>query len=108
MIMKFRYSVVCRKIKKTIKNGESLVNSLILTLTERKDGTVLAGTDGDGIAIIKDGNVTGMLTREDGLSSGVILRNPSFRRDSYTIFLQSLLFFVYILNRFCYNNIVKY
>ena len=62
------------KITKTIRNGNGLINSMILTLTEWSDGTILAGTDGDGIAVLKDGEVTDMLTREDGLSSGVILR----------------------------------
>lgn len=62
------------KITQTIRNEEGLINSMILTLTERSDGTILAGTDGDGIAILKNGKVTDMLTRDDGLSSGVILR----------------------------------
>ncbi len=62
------------EIVKTIRNEDGLINSMILTLTERSDGTILAGTDGDGIAVLKDGAVTDMLTREDGLSSGVILR----------------------------------
>ena len=62
------------RIERTIRNGDGLINSMILTLTECNDGTILAGTDGDGIAVLKDGEVTGMLTREDGLSSGVILR----------------------------------
>ena len=47
---------------------------MILTLTERGDGTILAGTDGDGIAVLKDGEVVKMMTTEDGLSSDVILR----------------------------------
>ncbi len=62
------------EIVRTISNEDGLINSMILTLTERSDGTILAGTDGDGIAVLKDGNVEKMLTREDGLSSGVILR----------------------------------
>lgn len=62
------------KITQTIHNQEGWINSMILTVTERSDGTVLAGTDGDGIAVIKDGKATKMLTREDGLSSDVILR----------------------------------
>ncbi len=62
------------RIRRTIRNEDGLINSMILTLTERTDGTILAGTDGDGIAVLKDGIVTDMLTREDGLSSGVILR----------------------------------
>ena len=62
------------RVKKTIKNQDGLINSMILTATERSDGTILAGTDGDGIAVLKDGEVTDMITRDDGLSSGVILR----------------------------------
>ena len=62
------------KISRTIKNEDGLINSMILTLTEQSDGTILAGSDGDGIAVIKDGKVTDMITRDDGLSSGVILR----------------------------------
>ena len=62
------------KVERTIRNEDGLINSMILTITERSDGTILAGTDGDGIAVIKNGEVTDILTREDGLSSGVILR----------------------------------
>jgi energy-coupling factor transport system substrate-specific component len=62
------------KIEKTIKNEDGLINSMILTVTELSDGTILAGTDGDGIAVLKNGAVADMITREDGLSSDVILR----------------------------------
>lgn len=62
------------KITNTIRNEDGLINSMILTITERSDGTILAGTDGDGIAVLKDGKVANMYTRDDGLSSGVILR----------------------------------
>ena len=62
------------KIEKTIRNEDGLINSMILTVTELSDGRVLAGTDGDGIAVLRDGEVVEMLDRDDGLSSGVILR----------------------------------
>ena len=62
------------KIIQTIRDADGLINSVILTITERDDGSILAGTDGDGIAVIKDGKIQKMLTRDDGLSSGVILR----------------------------------
>ena len=61
-------------IQRTIRNEDGLINSMILTATEMSDGTILAGTDGDGIAVLKNGEVARILTREDGLSSGVILR----------------------------------
>lgn len=62
------------KVIQSIGNEEGLINSMILTLTELADGSVIAGTDGDGLAVIRDGKVEKMLTRADGLSSEVILR----------------------------------
>ncbi|MCR4642682.1 MAG: HD domain-containing protein [Lachnospiraceae bacterium] len=62
------------RIERTIRHEDGLINSMILTLTERSDGTILAGSNGDGIAVLKDGKVEKTLTRDDGLSSGVILR----------------------------------
>ncbi|MBR6159687.1 MAG: HD domain protein, partial [Lachnospiraceae bacterium] len=62
------------KITNTIHNEVGRINSMILTVTELSDGTILAGTDGDGIAVLKDGRVEDMLSRDDGLSSDVILR----------------------------------
>lgn len=62
------------EIIQTIKNQEDAINSMILTLTEMDDGIILAGTDGDGIAVLKDGKIEKMLTNADGLSSDVILR----------------------------------
>ena len=62
------------KITQTIRNKADQINSLILTITECPDGAILAGTDGDGIAVLKDGQVVDMITREDGLTSDVILR----------------------------------
>lgn len=70
------------EILKTIGQTEGLINSMILTVTEMRNGTILAGTDGDGIALIEDGNVTRMLTRDDGLSSGVILRTIPDRKEN--------------------------
>lgn len=62
------------EILQTIGYADGLINSMILTVTELDDGTLLAGTDGDGIALIENRQVTRMLTRKDGLSSEVILR----------------------------------
>lgn len=62
------------QITGTIGYADGLINSMILTATELPDGRIIAGTDGDGIAVLKNGQVESMLNREDGLSSGVILR----------------------------------
>ncbi len=50
--------------------------STILSIAEMADGTVLVGTDGDGLAVIEgeERTVTSILTRSNGLSSEVILR----------------------------------
>ena len=57
-----------------IRYGQGLGNAMVLCLLEPGDGSLLAGTDGDGIAVIKNGEVVRKLNRVDGLSSGVILR----------------------------------
>jgi energy-coupling factor transport system substrate-specific component len=62
------------EITDTFKYGTGLSNAMILSLMEMQDGGIMAGTDGDGIAIIRDGAVQKKLTRADGLSSDVILR----------------------------------
>ena len=99
------------KIQRTIRNEDGLINSMILTLTERSDGTILAGTDGDGIAVLKDGKVEGMLTREDGLSSGVILRTISDPKSEgvFIVTSNSLCYLepegsIRVLDRFPYFN----
>lgn len=57
------------------EGGSSAVNSeRILCIAEDSEGTVLAGTDGDGIYLIKDGEAVKHITREDGLVSNVILK----------------------------------
>ena len=62
------------KITQTLKYGDGLSNTVILSLLETSDGALLAGTDGNGIAVIKNGEVVRTLSRYDGLTSGVILR----------------------------------
>ena len=69
------------RVERTVGYSDGLINSMILTATELPDGRILAGTDGDGIAVLVDGEVTQMLTRKDGLSSEVILRTV---KDSRT------------------------
>lgn len=49
-------------------------HSQVLCLYETKDGILYAGTDGDGIAVIQKDKLTGRITRDNGLTSDVILR----------------------------------
>ncbi len=53
---------------------DDLFGGTILNVLETADHTLLCGTDGDGIAVLKDGKYVRYITREDGLSSGVVLR----------------------------------
>ncbi len=53
---------------------EGLKNPLVLSMLETKDGKLLIGTDGGGIAVVEGGKVTDNFSRTDGLSSGVVLR----------------------------------
>ncbi len=54
--------------------GDELGTSRILSVFEQPDGSLLLGTDGNGILVVKDGLVTDRLTKENGLTSGVVRR----------------------------------
>ena len=58
---------------KTIGGSDGLGNTMFMTLAKTADGTIYAGTDGDGIYAIKGDQITN-IGREDGLTSDVILR----------------------------------
>lgn len=61
----------------TIGSDEGLKNPKVLCLLGQEDGTILAGTDGNGIAVIEGEKIVKYYKREDGLSSEVILRMVS-------------------------------
>ena len=69
---------------------------MVLTITEMPDGTILAGTDGNGLAVIENGEVVRMLTRVNGLSSEVILRTVPDTKTGGV--------FVVTSNGLCYMN----
>ena len=84
------------KIKHTIVYAEGRISSMVLTITELPDGKILAGTDGNGLAVIENGDVVRMLTRVDGLSSEVILRTVPDTKTGGV--------FVVTSNGLCYMN----
>lgn len=57
---------------------DGFINPTILCLLELADGTLLAGSDGQGIYAIRDGKVS-VIGKENGLSIGTVLR---MREDS--------------------------
>ncbi|MBR3524994.1 MAG: response regulator, partial [Lachnospiraceae bacterium] len=63
-----------QKVKSKLRLGKDLGGGTILNIFETEDHSLLCGTDGDGIAVIRNGKPERYITREDGLSSGVVLR----------------------------------
>lgn len=61
------------KVTETYTEAEGLTYPIILSLCEGVDGTVYAGSDGQGIFAIKDGKVS-HYGFDEGLSAGVVLR----------------------------------
>lgn len=66
----------------------------ILCLTALSDGTLLAGTDGDGIAVVRDGKISKYITKKDGISSNVILKLPKYEKNVFAV----------TSNGICYSN----
>ena len=63
------------KVVTTIPYGKDLGTAKILSLCEMPDKkTLLAGTDGNGIVVVRESGVAGHVARGEGLPSGVILR----------------------------------
>ena len=54
--------------------GQDIGNGSVLNILETDDHALLFGTDGDGIEVIRDGKLERSITRNDGLSSDVVLR----------------------------------
>ena len=61
-------------LQKRLTQADGFENQVVLTLSQLKDGTLIAGTDGGGMAVIRDQKIIKLLRRQDGLTSNVILR----------------------------------
>ena len=59
---------------KRLNAKDGLDNPVVLTLSQLPDGSLVAGTDGGGLAIIRNQKVEKLLKKSDGLTSNVILR----------------------------------
>ena len=62
------------EVTKRLTKANGFENQVVLTLSELGDGTLIAGTDDGGIAIIQHQSIVKLLRRQDGLTSNVILR----------------------------------
>lgn len=75
------------RVRYKMKKSEELGNAVLLNAEELPDGTLLVGTDGDGIAVIRNRKICRYITERDGLSSGVIMRIVDDRRGLGTFVL---------------------
>ena len=84
-------------------------NTVILTILDGDDGEVIAGTDGDGIYIIKDGDIR-KIGRGEGLTSDVIMKVvKDNERDMYWIITSNSIEYmlddeIKCVSSFPYNN----
>ncbi len=58
----------------TLGESDGFDTPKVLCMLETPSGDILAGTDGGGIAVIRDEKIVDVLDKKDGLSSNVIMR----------------------------------
>ena len=61
------------EVVQIVNEKQDVRNTVFLTVQEMKDGSIWAGSDGDGIYIIK-GSTVSHLGRSDGLTSDVVMK----------------------------------
>ncbi len=98
-------------ITEVIRYDQGLSSAMILCMVELSDGRIMCGTDGDGIAVIKDGEVTQRLTRREGISSDVVLRivEDPIEKGAYIITSNGMCYMdsynnITLLENFPYSN----
>ena len=93
------------------KNGteEIIKNSVFLTVCAGDNGEIYAGSDGDGIYVIKDGDIK-RISRDEGLTSDVIMRiKKDEKRGVYWIVTSNSIEYmkdgeIFTVTSFPYNN----
>ncbi len=78
------------KIIGTLGESDGLKTPQILSMVEKPDGTVLAGSDGDGIYVIKDMKVLDHIGLDEGLETLVVLRIVPYRDGYFYVTSNSL------------------
>ncbi len=62
------------KVAYTLGEDDGFDTPKILCLQETPTGDILAGTDGSGIAVIRDEKIVGVINKGNGLSSNIIMK----------------------------------
>lgn len=70
-----------------IPYGDELGEVAVLSLCELGDGTIAAVTDGNGYFLTDNGIITGHVTKQDGLSSDVVMKAVPAVKQEDTFFL---------------------
>ncbi|MCR4715562.1 MAG: response regulator [Lachnospiraceae bacterium] len=96
------------RIVKTLNAASGYSSPQTLSMVASADGTVLCGTDGDGIYLVKDQKVVGHIGEEEGLDSQVVIR--IVKADPGFIYITSNMLYyddgesIMKLNSFPYSN----
>ncbi len=97
------------EITDTVTSVDGIKNTVFLTVCEGDDGEIYAGSDGDGIYVIKEGKVR-RLGREEGLTSDVVMRiTKDDERNVYWLVTSNSIQYIqdgeiYEVSSFPYNN----
>ena len=94
---------------KDLGEKDGLNNRYILSMVEREDGSILAGSDGDGIYIIKNDIVSGHIGKAEGLDTAVVLRIVKCTNGGYLYITSNALYYddgssIRRLENFPYTN----
>ena len=96
------------KVVGTIRDCEGHPAPQILSLYETKNGAVLAGSDGDGVYLIKDGVIIKHIDADDGLDALIILRIVPYKDGYVFVTGNSLVYYdgksCRPIEKFPYNN----
>ncbi|MCR5289081.1 MAG: response regulator [Treponema sp.] len=92
----------------TLGESDGMNTPQILTIVQKPDGSILAGSDGDGIYVIKDKKIVRTIGMEDGLENLVVLRIVP-GSSGYFYITSSAIFYddentIRRLDNFPYNN----
>ncbi|MCR5626351.1 MAG: response regulator [Lachnospiraceae bacterium] len=96
------------RVEKTLGENEGITMPQILSLYQKKDGTIMAGSDGGGVYVIKDDKVVDVIDEDDGLKSLVVMRIVPYDSGFFYV-TSSALFYeknntIIKLDKFPYSN----
>ncbi|WP_408070452.1 ATP-binding protein [Butyrivibrio sp. JL13D10] len=96
-------------VTSTLGKEDGMIVSQILTIVEDTDGSILAGSDGDGIYIIRDGKLAGHIGEEEGLLTQVVVRIVPYNNGFFYVTSNAIYYddrnTIKKLDNFPYSNV---